>query len=96
MSTAIQKEEVDLHLNPGSQFSGSLPWSSHQRQHTDRRRAWESPSPPCKLPGGEKQPLRQEQDKLQPETTVILVIAWKAKYTTALLLSVALPYTCLL
>ena len=80
------KKEDDLHLNPGSRFSGSLPWSSHQPQHTGRHRAWESPSPPCKLPGEEQQPLRQEQDKLQPETTVILVIARKAKYTTLLLL----------
>ena len=91
----IDKSKI-LHLSLDSLFSGSLPWSSHQPQHTGRRRAWESPSPPCKLPGEEQQPLRQEQDKLQPETTVISVIALKAKYTTALLLSVALPYTCLL
>ena len=87
MSTAYSKEGVYSHLSPGFQFSGSLPWSSHLQQRTGRRRAWESPSPPCRLPGGGRQPLRQGQDKLQPDRRVIfsmcgiiLVTAWKALF----------------
>ena len=57
------------HWSPGSPTSGSLPWSSHQPRRTGRCRAWGSPWPPCKPPGGGRQPLRRGRDTGRPETT---------------------------